>query len=184
MGMILIYGLILLFIFSVIGIGLFIYSRKKKSKIGLAISILIVLLVILSLFTNTIDEVSISKKDIVSDLRHINIVLKDDFKITKNNVTGMPERIQETEIKISQKDKDRIINEIKHSANFKLFANEQELTNDSDTEQFGTSDKVFNFKYPECYSREAYTKIDNYPTKLFVLIYEKSNTIKYQRIED
>ncbi len=180
----LIYGLIILLIFLSIGIGLFIYSRKKKSKIGLTISIIMLLLVGLALLTNTIDEISISKKDIISDLSHINIELKDDFEITNNKVTGMPERIQETEIQISQKDKDRIISEIRNSSNFKSFANEQELINDTDTEQFGTSDKVFNFKYPTFYSRETYTKIDNYPTRLFVSIYDKSNTIKYKRIEE
>jgi len=184
MGMILIYGLIVLIVFSGIAIGLFIFSRKKKSKVGLTISIIMLVLVVLTLLTNTIDEFSISKKDILLDLKHIDIELKDDFKITNNNVTGMPERIQETEIQISKKDKDRIINEIRNSPNFKSFANESELNNDKDTEQFGTSGKIFNFKYPEFYSRETYTKIDNFPTRLFLSIYDNSNTIKYQRIED
>lgn len=184
MGMILIYGLIFLLIFLSIGIGLFKYSRKKKSKIGLAISVVMIVVVILALLTNTIDELTISKKDIITDLKHIDIELKDDFKITNNTVTGMPERIQETEIQITQKDKDRIINEIKKSANFKSFANGQEMANDTDTEQFGTSDKVFNFKYPEFYSRETYSTIDNIPTRLFVSIYDNTNTLKYQRIED
>jgi|SRR5690554_3717492 len=184
MGMILIYGLIFLLIFLSIGIGLFIYSRKKKSKIGLTISVVMILVVILALLTNTIDEFTISKKDIITDLKHIDIELKDDFKITDNEVTGMPERIQETEIQITQKDKDRIINEIKQSANFKSFANGLEMANDSDTEQFGTSEKVFNFKYPEFYSRETYSTIDNIPTRLFVSIYDNTNTLKYQKIED
>jgi hypothetical protein len=160
MGVGLLIGLLLLIIFFLAGIGLLIYSRKKKSKIGLAVSIAMLLLVIFVLLTNTIDELSISKKDIVSDLKYINIELKDDFEIKNNNVTGMPERIQETEIQITQKDKDRIIGEIKNSANFKSFVNEQELATDTDTEQFGTSGKIFNFKYPEFYSRETYTNID------------------------
>ena len=184
MGMILIYGLIFLLVFLGIAIGLFIYSRKKKSKIGLTISVIMIVFVVLTLLTNTIDEFSISKKDIVLDLKYIDIELKDDFKITNNNVTGMPERIQETEIQISKKDKDRILNEIRNSPNFKSFANKSELSNDTDTEQFGTSGKIFNFKYPEFYSRETYTKIDNFPTRIFVSIYDKDNTIKYQRIED
>ena len=184
MGMILIYGLIFLLVFLGIAIGLFIYSRKKKSKIGLTISVIMIVFVVLTLLTNTIDEFSISKKDIVVDLKYIDIELKDDFKITNNNVTGMPERIQETEIQISKKDKDRILNEIRNSSNFKSFANKSEQSNDTGTEQFGTSGKIFNFKYPEFYSRETYTKIDNFPTRIFVSIYDKDNTIKYQRIED
>ena len=184
MGMILIYGLIFLLIFLSIGIGLFIYSKKKKSKVGLTISIIMIVLVILALLTNTIDEFTISKKDIITDLKHIDIELKADFEITNNKVTGMPERIQETEIQITQNDKDRIINEIKNSANFKSFANGRELSNDTDTEQFGTSNKIFNFKYPEFYSRETCSIIDNIPTRLFLSIYDNTNTLKYQRIED
>lgn len=184
MGMILIYGLIFLLIFLCIGIGLFIYSKKKKSKIGLTISVIMIAVVILALLTNTIDEFTISKKDIISDLKHIDIELKDDFKITNNKVTGMPERIQKTEIQISQNDKDRIISEIRNSTNFKSFANEKELANDMETEQFGTTDKIFNFKYPEFYSRETYKKIDNFPTRLFISVYDNTNIIKYQRIED
>lgn len=182
--MILIYGLIFLLIFLCTGIVLFIYSKKQKSKIGLTISIGIIALVIFALLTNTIDELTISKNDIITDLKHIDIELKGDFEITNNKVTGMPERIQETEIQISQKDKDRIINEIKNSANFKSFENGQELTNDTGTEQFDTSNKIFNFKYPEFYSRETYSIIDNIPTRLFVSIYDNTNSLKYQRIED
>jgi hypothetical protein len=167
-----------------IGIGLFIYSKRKKSKVGLTISVIMIVLVILALLTNTIDEFTISKKDIITDLKHIDIELKGDFEITNNNVTGMPERIQETEIQITQKDKDRIISEIKNSANFKSFVSGQELANNIDTEQFGTSNKIFNFKYPKFYSRETYSTIDNIPTRLFVSIYDNTNTLKYQRIED
>ncbi len=184
MGMKLIYGLVLLLILISIGIGLFIYSIKKKSTIGLIISIIIFLLVGLVLLTNTIDERSISKKDIISDLSHINIELKDNFTITSNKVTGMPERIQETEIQISQKDKDRIISEIRNSTNFRSFANSQELIKDKVTGQLGTIDKVFNYKYPKFYSRQTYTKIDNYMTRLFLSIYDETNIIKYQRIEN
>ena len=134
--------------------------------------------------TNRIDELTISKNDIISDLRHIDIELKDDFEIKSNNVTGMPERMQETEIKISQTDKERIIRKITKSPNFRSFANEKELVNDKDIDQYGASDKIFNFKYPEFYSRETYIKIDNIPTRLFVSLYDDTNIIKYQRIED
>jgi len=184
MGMILIYGIVFLLIFISIGIGLFVYSRKKKSKVGMAISVIMFLLVILAFFTNTIDEFTISKKDIISDLKHVEIELNDDFKIINNKVSGMPERIQETEIQISQKDKVRIITEIRNSTNFKSYANERELANNTVTEQLGTRDIISNFKYPKFYSRETYTDIDNFPTRLLISIYDNSNTIKYQKIED
>ncbi|MBK9359580.1 MAG: hypothetical protein IPN08_19770 [Bacteroidales bacterium] len=141
-------------------------------------------IIILALLTNTIDELTISKKDVITDLKYIDVNLKDDFEISNNKVTGMPERIQETEIQITQNDKDRLISEIKNSVNFKSFANELEIANDNDTEQFGTSGKIFNFKYPSFYSRETYAIIDNIPTRLFVTIYDDTKTLKYQRVED
>ncbi len=176
----LIYGLIILFIFLILGIGVFIYSKKKKSKIGLIISSLLLLLVTLILFTNNIDELSISKKDIVSDLKHIDIELGDDFEIISNKVTGMPDRIQETEINISKKDKDKIINEIRNSPNF--INDAKELANE--TQSLSTSDKIFNFEYPIFYSRETFIKIDNFPTRFFVSINKKNNTLLFQKIED
>lgn len=185
MGMILISGLIFLLIFFSIGIGLFIYSKREKSNVGLTISIIMIALVVLALLTNTIDKYTISKKDIIIDLKNIDTELKDDFKIINNKVWGMPERIQETEIQITPKDKERIINEIRNSTNYKSFANVQEqLASNTDTEQSEICEKIFNFKYPESYSRKTYKKIDNFPTRLFLSIYDSSNTIKYQRIED
>lgn len=175
MGMILIYSLIFLLIFLSIGIGLFIYSKRKKSKVGLTISVIMILLVILVLLMNTIDEFTISKKDITADLKDIDIELKDDFEITNNKVTGMSERIQETEIQVTQRDKDRIINEIKKSTNFQLFPNKHDLHSDS---------VIFNFKYLQLYSRERLLILDNIPTRIIVTIDENTNILKYQRIED
>jgi len=47
-------------------------------------------LVMLTLLTNTLDELKISKKDVISDLKHVEIELKFEFEIINNNVTGMP----------------------------------------------------------------------------------------------
>ncbi len=173
--MVFIYWLIFLLIFLSIGIGLFIYAKKKKSKIVLSISAIMIVIIILSLLSNTIDEFTISKNDVISDLKYIDITLNDDFEITNNKVTGMPERIQETEIQITQKDMVRIINGIKTSANFKEKTNEQYPACDG---------VILNFKHPEFYSREKFSIIDNVPTRLILSIYFNNNTIEYQRIED
>jgi len=175
MGMIIIYGLIFLLIFLSIGILLFIYSKRKKSKVGMTISVVMIVLVILALLTNTIDEFTITKKEIITDLKQVDIELIDHFEIINNKVTGMPERIQETEIQVTQKDKDRIISEIKNSANFQSFANKQDLASDG---------VIFNFKYPEFYSREILQIMDNIPTRIFVSIDDNTNILKYQRIEE
>ncbi len=182
--MVLICGLIFLLVFFSIAVGLFIYSKEKNSKVGLAISIVMIVMVVLALLTNTIDELTISKKDVINDLKYIDIELKDDFKITNNKVIGMPERIQKTEIEISKEDKDRLINDIKNSANFKSFTNEQEIANDTESLPYTINGKVFNFKYPKFYSREIFSEIENFSTRIFLSIDNNSNTLKYQKIED
>ncbi|QEK51339.1 hypothetical protein FYC62_06405 [Pedobacter aquae] len=175
MGMIFIYGLVFLLIFLSIGIGLFIYSIRISSKIGLTISVILILLVTLVSLTNTIDEFTISKNDIIIELKYLGIELKDDFEIKNNKVSGMPERIQETEVEITQKDKHRIISEITNSANFRSFDYRNELFSDG---------VVYNLKYPEFYSREILFILDDTPIRICVYIDENANIIKYQRIEE
>lgn len=177
--MTLIYGLAFLLLLAGGTILLLIYALKKKSKIGLAIAILVALVILFFLFTNVIDQYSISKGDVLSDLKHVDIELKDEFKIIDNKVTGMPERIQETKVLLTSKDRERIINIIKNASNFTIFSK------DEDSESLNAKmDTTYNIKYPQFYSREIYTRVDNYPTRIFLSVDENSDTIRYQRIED
>ena len=184
MGAGLLYGLIFLLIFFVTAVFIFIYALKIESKIGLTISSIMMLIVVLFFLTNNIDELTISKKDVVSDLKNIKIVLCDDFKIIQNKVEGMPERIQYTDLLISQKDKERIINIIKNSKNFKSYSNANEIIEDENNYKLDLDEQIFNYKYPEFYSREIYSEIEDYPTRIILSINAKSNKISYQRIED
>jgi len=130
--------------------------------------------------TNYIDEVFISKKDIISDLKHLDISLKDDFKIKENTVTGMPERIQETELEISTNDKHRIIEIVKNTTNSNSFNKEKELNADTSS----IKNEISYVRYPDLYSIEVYKNIDHYPTRIILTIYRKGNVLKYQRLED
>lgn len=42
--------------------------------------------------TNYIDQWTIPKKDVISDLKIVNIELRNDFKITNNDISGMRRR--------------------------------------------------------------------------------------------
>ena len=184
MGMVLIYGIIFLLIILFIGVIIFVYSRKKKSKIGLIISSLLILFVILCLLTNNIDEWTITKKEVAIDLKYLGIHLKDNFEITENKVSGMPERYQETELSISEKDKEQILNIITKSANFKSYSSGEEIIKDTSNDQNVMSEQILNYKMPEFYSREKYCRIENFPTRLILTVDDKSKILKYQRIED
>ncbi|MFN0256582.1 hypothetical protein [Pedobacter ureilyticus] len=135
---------------------------------------------IVLLFTgNTIDELTISKKDVVSDLGHLEISLQDDFKIIANSVTGMPERIQLTKLTISKNDEKHIIQLILDASNSKLATSTNNAIVKSDF-----NDTAENLKHTRFYSREIFKTIDNYPTRIHLSVEEGSNILKYQRIED
>ncbi|MNK55026.1 hypothetical protein D3C87_740260 [compost metagenome] len=184
MGMTLIYGLLILLILLLIGLIVLIVSLKKKSISGILISVLLITPIFSVLLANTFDELSISKNDVISELKHLGVVLKDDFKIVDNKVTGMPERYQETEITISIADRNRIIKVISEAENFKSFKNDEEIATDTTYEQFYNSNKILNLKYPEFYRKEISKEIDHISTRISLTVYEKDNVIIYQRIED
>lgn len=184
MGMKLIYGLVLLLIIAIIAVVVFILSKWTKSKTGIYVSVILFLIVILSLMTNYIDQWTFSKKDVISDLKIVNIELRNDFKITDNDVSGMPERIQRTSIEISPADKAEIINQIMTAKNFKVYLTSQDIADDTISTASKLSNEIYNFQYPEFYSTKIYRKIDNYPTRLIVTIDKKENILEYQRIED
>lgn len=180
MGTSFIYAMLFLSALFLLGIVLLIRSLKRKSVFSFLISITLVSPMVLTLSANYIDEISISKKDVTSDLKHLRIDLNDDFEITDNTVRGIPERIQETKLEISTNDKRRIINIIKNATNFKSFKNQKELG-------IGTPNiegKIFNVEYPDFCSIEVYKPIDNYPTRMILTIHYENNILKYQRIED
>ncbi|MGB6092625.1 MAG: hypothetical protein WBF83_02570 [Moheibacter sp.] len=118
MGMKLIYSLIILAVIVLVTVGLFVISKKYKSKTGMGISILLILLIGYIFMTNFFDQWTFSKKDVLSDLSNVNIELKDDFKIIKNDISGMSERLQHTTLIISDEDRETIIEKIKNSGNF------------------------------------------------------------------
>ncbi|RYD53484.1 MAG: hypothetical protein EOP52_04945 [Sphingobacteriales bacterium] len=187
--MLLIYGLLILLGLSFIGVRLFIYSRKKKSIIGLIVSLLVISLVICCLFVNTIDQLTISKKDVAKYLKHINIELRDDFEITDNEVTGFPERYQKTQIRVSQRDKAALIRSIVSSDNFRSLVDEQGIlkvyTNDyPELGELGELGIVYNLRYPASYIRRAYLRLDTFPTRQELSMYDTTDLVVYRRNED
>lgn len=184
MGVGLLIGFFLLIVLIIFFIWLFIYSRKRKSKVGIVISLVAITCLLSILFTNNIDELTISKEDVIKDLKQIEIELNSNFEIRNNTVSGMPERNQTTEIEISKTEIDKIITEIKQSENFKEYKTESEVYNNDISLNVPLNGQILNIKYPEYYSRELYKEIDNIPTRIFLTVYEGKNILEYQKMED
>lgn len=177
-------GFFLLIVLLIFFIWLFIYSGKRKSKVGIIISLVAITCLLSILFTNNIDELTITKEDVKKDLKQININLNTDFEIKNNTVSGMPERNQKTEIEVSKSELEKIITEIKQSKNFKEYKNDSEVYDNDISLNILSDCQILNIKYPKFYSRELYKEIDNIPTRMFLTVYEGKNILEYQKWED
>ncbi len=183
MGVGLLIGFVILVILITCFGWLLIIGIRRKSKVAIVIYGIISLVLLSIFFTNNIDELQITNQDVKNDLKHFNITLRDDFDIENNSVSGMPERNQETKLKISKNDAMSIIAKIKNSKNFIEFKNDAELINNNSSENVKENGDILNFKYSIFYSRELYKTLDNIPTHLFLSIKENENLLEYQKFE-
>jgi hypothetical protein len=183
MGVGFLIGFFILIILVIIFVLLLIRTLRKKSKIGIIVYGIILVILISIFFVNNIDEIQITKQDVKNDLKHFNITLKNDFIIENNSVSGMPERNQETKLKISENDAKNIILEIKKSNNFIEFKNDAEFLKNNNSENAEENGEILNIKYPTFYSRELYKTINNISTRLYLNINENENILQYQKFE-
>ena len=115
MGIGFLFLLIIYAVLILVSIIILIISIKNKSIIWILFSTIFLLFLVSFLFINKLDEVRICNDDVKNDLKFLKIDLKDNFYIIDNKIEGMPERYQYTKLKISEKDRNRLINEIKNS---------------------------------------------------------------------
>ncbi len=179
-------GFFILTFLVVIFIWLLIRTIRKRSKIGIIVYGIILVALLSIFFTNNIDEASYSKSDARKDLQLANLLLNDDFEIIKNEVVGMPERFQKTKLKISERDKIRIINEIKNGKSFKKLNESRALYSQMWNEKSPRNKIVFtNYLYNNQYIRESYYREKEYvPILMEISLTEKSNILELYRIED
>lgn len=132
------------------------------------------------LLLNQIDEYTITKDEVRKGLQPLNIVLQDHFEIIHNDVSGMPDRIQVTKLRISNRDKQAIISSIQTAKNRKLYKSTADVINDTTY----TKDEISNKIFPEFYERQVYRIVDNIPTRIILTLSPNSHDVTYQRVED
>lgn len=186
MGVGVLIGFFILVFLVIIFIWLLIRTVKRKSKVGIIFYGIILIALLSIFFMNDIDEILYSKSDAKKDLQLANLVLNDDFEIIKNEVVGMPERFQKTELKISELDKNRIISEIKNGENFKKLNQSRVLYDQMWNENSPRNKIVFtNYFYNDHYIRESYYREKEYvPILMEISLTENSNILELERIED
>jgi len=185
MGMEVFIGMILILVLLISAPIIFFILRKKgKQRLGLFISGFIIIFCFALIFMNKIDSFTHTKSDVKEDLKLAKIEVLNDFEILSNKVTGMPERYQETKLKISKEDTERIIKEIKNGENFKISSTTQLLRNQMWN---GLRNKIVStdYKFDDFFVRESYYRKNDYvPILTIVMVDKKNNTIMYERIED
>lgn len=186
MGIGILVGFFILIFLIIIFVWLLIRTITKRSKIGIIVYGIILVALLSVFFTNNIDEVSYSKSDARKDLQLANLVLNDDFEIIKNEVVGMPERFQKTKLKISERDKIRIINEIKNGKSFRILNESRTLYSQMWNRKSPKNKTVFtNYFYKNQYIRESYYREEEYvPIYMEISLKKKSNILELNRMED
>ena len=107
-------------------IAYFIFSKFGRKKLGIIIATVLALIVIIPLLSIAFEGTFYNKKDALDDLKLANLKLDDEFEIISNKVEGMPERLQFTKLRLTDKDKNRLISEIENGKDFRK-SNETDL---------------------------------------------------------
>ncbi len=160
--------------------------KKTGVVVALALAFIVIYPSILIIFESEL----YSKSDAKKDLEKLGFELENEFEIVSNEITGTSDYYQFTKLKISSKDKKKLIQEIQNSNDFKII----------DSLEMSLQDSIYKFKLDETDSKVTFTKnyklkrifvkeyfekqFDFVPTKMKIEIDELSDEIKLERIED
>jgi hypothetical protein len=160
----------------------FILKHYGFKKAGFAVSLILALIVILPVFAIVFESQLYFKRDARDDLGIVDIVLKDDFEIESNDIVGFPDYYQDTKLKISDNDRNTIIDKIKKNKNFEELSSEESQHTRVDNKNEITS---FNYKIENEYVLEKYKKRPGYSTiQIRITVKPNSNNLLLSRIED
>jgi hypothetical protein len=177
-----------LFLLTISIVLFFFFKKRGNLKLGILFSGVLSSIVIVPFLFFVFESEFYFKSDAKEDLKLINIVLKDNFKIVFNKIVGVTDYYQTTYLKISNEDKKRVINAIKNAQNFKALESDDNTLMNKILE-FGDLEKpkriIWNYKRNGEFVREFYYKENNYvPISMCVSVKLNSDTLIIKRIED
>lgn len=150
-------------------------SFKKKSSIGVLISLILLVFCFYGYQNNSIQKLFITNDVILTELKYLNMTIKDDFKIVKTDYEA--DNIRVTTLKISTADAIRLRNEIRNSegvvSNFDITPTKLDIKRHH---------KAFNFKMADLNGRFKVVVINNLLTGFKILVYN-DDTIDFIKIE-
>ena len=109
---------LLLLIIGIIYLSYLLPKKFGKKKLGIIISRILILATVLAILAFVFEDSLFFKSDVKKYLSEQKVELKDEFKIQNNESGGLKDYYHKFELKISDSDKQRIINQIKSSDNY------------------------------------------------------------------
>jgi len=146
------------------GIVYFIFGLLRKKKTGSIIVLILFILALILCIRIVFNDKFFTEKDARSLLGEQNFSLQDDFKILKNQEDFITrEQVQSFIIKISDRDKSRLVDIIRNSTNFKdSIASDYDITNLGfklmDERKIDSIQIVSNYKRGSEYCRDVFIK--------------------------
>lgn len=173
-------GLIILMLSPIAYLGL---KKIGYKTAGIVTAAILALIVLVPSFFMVFESQLYTKSEAEKVLNGIGINLKNDFKMVKNEIVGMPEYYQTTDLLISSSDRMKIIEEIKNANNFQIIETGNILLDSIKRKASGKM--VWNYSINDSFVRESYEKEDGYvPISVKVTLEMESDTLELKKIMD
>ena len=166
-------GIIILLLSPITYFGL---KKLGHKTAGIVTATILALIVLVPAFLMTFESELYTKSEAEKELNEIGISLENDFEMIENEIVGMPEYYQTTDLLISSSDRTKIIEKIKNADNFQILETGNNLL---DTMKRKANGKiVWNYGINDSFVRESYEKEDGYvPISVKVTLKMESDTL-------
>ena len=177
--------ILLLILVGIVYLSYWIPKKMGKRKLGIILSRILSIGLILLVLSFIFEDELYSKSDAKESLVEHKIELKDNFKILTNQSGGIRDYYHSFELEISETDKNRLINQIKASENFKDKIQEDFYLPENRDRYSGESITV-NYESKWDYKTEYYKPNGTgvAPTYHIISISKTKNILKYENIID
>ncbi len=180
---------ILILVAIIIGIVWLCFWIPKKCgypKFGKYFSILVGTLIAIFILTGIFEDELFSKNDAKELLKEQNIELVDEFELTENkSMSGIGDYYHTFTLKITNRDKNKIIEEIQKAKNFNSDLKTENYFENRD-DYYNGPKRIKNYETKNQFVRELFQPNgDNYaPTWRKIEIDKKSNLLTFEDIDD
>jgi hypothetical protein len=179
--------LTLLIVSGLIFIAYWIPKKYGKRKLGIGLAIFIALIFATPIMSFIFEDFLFFKSDATESLNEHGVILKDDFNLKSNKITGIGDFYHRFELRVSESDKNKLKEWIINSENYNDSIPEM-FNIKSNKPRYSDIKKEYKVTYQDeqSYVYEYYrpNKQGYTPTWDKISISKKENELTYERILD